>query len=117
MPLLDVPGRAPTAFFSVLRPGTRIPPHTGVSNTRLIVHLPLVVPDGCGFRVGSETRTWRAGESLVFDDTIEHEAWNESGAIRTVLIFDIWNPHLSGPERDLVRATMQGVEAFYARPG
>ena len=116
MPLLDVPGRAPTAFFSLLRPGTHIPPHTGVSNTRLIVHLPLVVPEGCRFRVGSETRAWRAGESLVFDDTIEHEAWNESDAIRTVLIFDIWNPYLSAPERDLVRTTMQGVEAFYAKP-
>ena len=77
-PLADVPGQAPTAFFSMLQPHTRIPPHTGVTNTRLVVHVPLVIPPGCGFRVGSQTRSWKLGEAWVFDDTIEHEAWNES---------------------------------------
>ena len=50
--------RAPNAFFSILEPRTRIPPHTGVTNTRLTVHLPLIVPPNCGFRVGGETREW-----------------------------------------------------------
>jgi aspartate beta-hydroxylase len=94
-----VPGKAPSAFFSILRPGARIPPHTGVTNTRTIVHLPLVVPDGCGFRVGGETREWREGEAFAFDDTIEHEAWNTSDEPRIVLIFDVWNPHLSDAEQ------------------
>jgi aspartyl/asparaginyl beta-hydroxylase (cupin superfamily) len=115
MPLLDVPGRAPTAFFSLLKPHTHIPPHTGVSNTRLVVHLPLIIPEGCALRVGSETRAWKPGRAWVFDDTIEHEAWNKSDQLRGVLIFDIWNPHLSTAERDLVRATIHGVETFYAR--
>ena len=74
----DLPGRSPASMFSTLKPRTRIPPHTGVSNTRLVVHLALIVPPGCGFRVGNETRPWRMGEAFVFDDTIEHEAWNES---------------------------------------
>lgn len=95
-----VPGKAPSAFFSILRPGGRIPPHTGVTNTRAIVHLPLVVPEGCAFRVGGETRAWREGEAFAFDDTIEHEAWNTSDRPRIILIFDVWNPHLSTAEQD-----------------
>lgn len=103
LPLQRIPGRAPTAFFSILEPRTRIPPHTGVTNTRAIVHLPLIVPSGCGFRVGGETRTWREGEAFAFDDTIEHEAWNDSDRIRIVLIVDTWNPHLAEDEQALIR--------------
>ncbi|HEX8444479.1 MAG TPA: aspartyl/asparaginyl beta-hydroxylase domain-containing protein [Allosphingosinicella sp.] len=104
LPLLDIPGKAPTVMFSILKPRTRIPPHTGSSNVRATVHLPLVVPERCGFRVGSETREWRPGEAWVFDDTIEHEAWNDSNQPRAILILDVWNPLLSEPERAAVRA-------------
>lgn len=102
LPLARIPGRAPAVFFSILRAGKRIPPHTGVTNIRSIVHLPLIVPGQCGFRVGGETREWREGEAFVFDDTIEHEAWNDSGEDRAVLILDCWNPHLSEDERDMI---------------
>ncbi|MBX5461880.1 MAG: aspartyl/asparaginyl beta-hydroxylase domain-containing protein [Steroidobacteraceae bacterium] len=112
-PLLDIPGRAPTAFFSLLKPKTRIPPHTGVANTRLTVHLPLVIPEGCRFRVGSETYPWEPDRAWVFDDTIEHEAWNDSDEPRAILIFDIWNPYLTQVERELVRVVMQGAATFY----
>ncbi len=114
VPLADLPGHAPTAFFSILEPKTRIPPHTGVTNTRLVVHVPLIVPSSCGFRVGSEIRAWVPGKAWVFDDTIEHEAWNDSEDARAILIFDVWNPHLTEAERDLVRAATEGVGAFYA---
>jgi aspartate beta-hydroxylase len=103
LPTATLPGRAPTAFFSLLKPHTRIPPHTGVTNTRAIIHLPLIVPEGCGFRVGGETRHWKVGEAFAFDDTIEHEAWNDSDELRAVLIFDVWNPHITQIERDLLR--------------
>lgn len=103
MPRAQIPGRCPSAFFSVLRPHSRIPPHTGVSNTRAVVHLPLIIPDGCGFRVGGETRQWRVGEAFAFDDTIEHEAWNDSDHPRVVLIIDVWNPHLTVAEQRLVQ--------------
>ena len=96
----QIPGKAPSVFFSILQPGAHIPPHTGVTNTRAIVHLPLVVPEGCEFRVGGETRAWREGEAFAFDDTIEHEAWNRSDARRIVLIFDVWNPHLTAAEQE-----------------
>jgi aspartate beta-hydroxylase len=102
IPQVRIPGRAPTAFFSILQPGKHIPPHTGVTNTRAIVHLPLIVPPGCALRVGAEIREWKVGEAFVFDDTIEHEAWNRSDEPRVVLIFDVWNPHLSAAERDLL---------------
>jgi aspartate beta-hydroxylase len=102
-PQVDIPDRGPTAFFSILDARTHIPAHTGVTNTRLTVHLPLIVPPGCRFRVGGETREWRAGEAWVFDDTIEHEAWNDADVTRVILIFDIWNPQLTPLERDLVR--------------
>jgi aspartate beta-hydroxylase len=103
LPLLDIPGKGPTAMFSVLQPHTRIPPHTGSSNVRTTVHLPLVVPAGCGFRVGAETRDWREGVAWAFDDTIEHEAWNDSASPRAILIIDTWNPLLSEHERAAVR--------------
>jgi aspartyl/asparaginyl beta-hydroxylase (cupin superfamily) len=116
LPLADFPRRAPTAFFSVLRPHTRIPPHTGVSNTRAIVHLPLLVPPGCGFRVGGEVREWREGTAFVFDDTIEHEAWNDSDTPRVVLIFDVWNPYLDATEQGLVRAFYDAADASGFNP-
>jgi aspartate beta-hydroxylase len=114
VPQPQTPGRSPMAVFSVLQPQTRIPPHTGVSNTRLVVHLPLIVPHGCGFRVGSETRAWCEGEAWVFDDTIEHEAWNDSDQPRTILIFDVWNPRLSEAERAAITAVMAAMDAFGA---
>ncbi|THD52243.1 aspartyl/asparaginyl beta-hydroxylase domain-containing protein [Phenylobacterium sp.] len=112
-PKCELPGSAPTAVFSILEPRTRIPPHTGVNNARLICHLPLIVPPGCGFRVGAETRQWEPGKAFVFDDTIEHEAWNNSGEARAVLIFDIWNPYVTPAEREMVSALTVGVEQFY----
>ena len=91
-------------MFSLLAPGTRIPPHVGVSNARLVCHRPLIVPEGCWFRVGAETRYWKRGEAFVFDDTIEHEALNPSDELRIVFIFDIWHPDLSTAEREAVTA-------------
>jgi aspartyl/asparaginyl beta-hydroxylase (cupin superfamily) len=111
-PLADVPGHAPTAFFSMLQPRTRIPPHTGVTNTRLVCHVPLVIPPGCGFRVGSETRQWELGKAWVFDDTIEHEAWNDSDEPRYILIIDLWNPYLTEAERDWVRTATAAIAEY-----
>ena len=104
VPLLDIPGKAPSVMFSILHPRTRIPPHTGFSNVRSTVHLPLVVPEGCGFRVGGETREWRPGRAWAFDDTIEHEAWNDSDRPRAILILDVWNPLLTDVEQAAVRS-------------
>ncbi|HEX5461729.1 MAG TPA: aspartyl/asparaginyl beta-hydroxylase domain-containing protein [Steroidobacteraceae bacterium] len=114
IPQLDIPARGPTAFFSILDARTHIPPHTGTTNARLTVHLPLILPGACRFRVGGEMREWRFGEGWVFDDTIEHEAWNDSDAPRAILIFDVWNPQLTALERDLVREAIVAL-AEYSR--
>jgi aspartate beta-hydroxylase len=112
-PRCEVPGCSPTAVFSILDAKTRIPAHNGVSNTRLIVHLPLIVPPGCEFRVGSERRQWQPGKAFVFDDTIEHEARNDSDVPRAVLILDIWSPYLSAAERELVSTLTAEVGEYY----
>lgn len=96
--LCDLSGLCPNVFFSALAAGTHIPPHYGESNARVIAHLPLIVPNNCKLRVGFEEREWIVGETLIFDDTLEHEAWNNSEQLRVVLIFDLWNPQLSEPE-------------------
>ncbi len=113
LPLCEIPGYAPGAYFSVMKPRTRLPPHTGTTNTRSIVHLPLVVPEGCALRVGSDTRAVRKGQAWAFDDSIEHEAWNDSDETRIILIFDIWNPLLTPAERDLASALTAGIGRFY----
>ncbi len=112
LPQAVVDQRSPTAMYSVLKPKTRIPPHTGIANFRLVVHLPLVLPGDCGFRVGGEQREWRLGEAWVFDDTIEHEAWNESDEIRIILICDIWSPRLSPAEREAIRVVIAATDAY-----
>lgn len=114
-PRCEVPGCSPTAVFSILDAKTRIPAHSGVSNTRLIVHLPLIVPHGCGFRVGAERREWHPGKAFIFDDTFEHEAWNDSDELRAVLILDIWNPYLTEMEREMVQRVTADVGEFYGK--
>jgi aspartate beta-hydroxylase len=112
LPLARQEGFGPTAMVSVLQPRTRIPAHTGSTNSRLICHLPLVIPPGCGFRVGNFRREWRIGEAFVFDDSIEHEAWNDSDQMRTVFIFDVWNPLLSDAEREACTALALALRAY-----
>lgn len=116
-PVVNIKHRGPSSFFSRLEPNTHIPPHTGVANTRLIVHLPLIIPANCRFRVGAEVREWQHGKALIFDDTIEHEAWNGSNEPRLILIFDIWNPLLTEAERDLIAVASTGIAEFYNEGG
>jgi len=116
IPMTDIAGRAPSVLFSRLAPGAHIPPHSGLVNTRLICHLPVICPRDCSFRVGSETRDWAYGEAWAFDDTVNHEAWNRSSQERIVLIFDVWKPEITEAERDEIRALFAAVEAFGAGP-
>jgi aspartate beta-hydroxylase len=110
IPLVQVPGRSPSVLFSLLRPKAHIPAHHGFVNTRLIVHLPLIAPQGCRFRVGNQTREWEEGKAWVFDDTIEHEAWNLSDQTRVVLLFEVWRPELTPAERRYVSALFESIQ-------
>lgn len=110
-PLAHITARSPSILFSLLQPKARIEAHHGMINTRLICHLPLVVPPGCGFRVGNDVREWEVGKLMIFDDTIEHEAWNDSDADRIILIFDVWRPELSADERHSVTTMFEAIDA------
>jgi aspartate beta-hydroxylase len=107
LPLSRIRGHGPEVLFSVFTPGTHLLPHRGVTNTRLVAHLPLVVPDNCALSVGGEIHEWRPGNVVVFDDTYEHEAWNRSARTRVVLIFDVWNPWLIEAERAAITALVE----------
>jgi hypothetical protein len=109
--------RGPNAMFSLLAPGAHIPPHTGVANTRLVCHLPLIVPEGCWFRVGDDKRLWEAGRAWIFDDTIEHEAMNPTAELRVILIVDTWHPDLGPAERAAVAAVMAATDPTDATEG
>ncbi|GAA3998058.1 aspartyl/asparaginyl beta-hydroxylase domain-containing protein [Sphingomonas humi] len=111
-PMPMIPGRAPNVLFSQLKPRTHIPPHWGMLNTRLICHIPLIVPDGCRLRVGNHERRVEAGKALLFDDSILHEAWNDSDETRVILLLEVWNPSLDAAEREALTA-MYGAIGLY----
>ena len=112
LPLVFSGQRCPNILFSRLRPGAKIPPHNDMVNTRLIGHLPLIIPEDCGFRVGNSTCTWNVGEAFLFDDTIEHEAWNNSSEDRFVLIFEVWRPELTEAEQRLSTRMLTAVDSY-----
>ena len=112
LPIPHIAGRSPMALFSILAPRTHIKPHSGMLNTRLICHLPLIVPPNCRLRVGNETRTVEAGKMLIFDDSIEHEAWNDSDEMRVILLFEIWRPELTAAERAGLTAMFESVTTY-----
>lgn len=112
LPLTLIEGFAPSVLFSKLDAGARIEPHTGMLNTRLICHLPLVVPDNCALRVGADTRITERGRAWAFDDSINHEAWNDSGAERVILLFDVWRPDVREDERHYIKALLEAVSSY-----
>lgn len=113
IPLCRVENQAPEVCFSVLRPGSTIMPHHGVTNSRLVMHLPLVVPPDCALNiVGAGEHRWREGELMMFDDTYQHEAWNRSGQPRVILLMDCWNPHLDTAERQAIRQLVEAIDRF-----
>ena len=111
-PVPSISTVSPSVLFSKLTAGSHIPPHSGVCNARLICHLPLMTPEGCWLRVGNQTREWRDGEMLIFDDTIEHEAMNPTGETRIILLFDIWRPELNEDERRFVETVFDAVGSY-----
>lgn len=112
VPLCRIPGRTPSILFSKLAAGARIPPHNGMINTRLICHLPLITPPGCRLRVGNAVREWQDGIAWAFDDTIEHEARNDSDQHRVILIFDVWKDEITPEERGLITAMFGAIDAY-----
>ncbi|XP_020857763.1 aspartyl/asparaginyl beta-hydroxylase isoform X3 [Phascolarctos cinereus] len=86
--------------YSVMHPGTHVWPHTGPTNCRLRMHLGLVIPkEGCKIRCAQETRIWEEGKVLIFDDSFEHEVWQDAASLRLIFIVDVWHPELTPQQR------------------
>jgi aspartate beta-hydroxylase len=113
VPLCHVRDHSPECCYSVLTAGSHILPHTGVTNTRLVTHLGLVVPEGdIQLHVSGESTGWQEGRCFTFDDTFEHEAWNRSGKTRVVMLMDVWNPHLTEVEREALTTLVPAIGEF-----
>jgi aspartate beta-hydroxylase len=111
--LCRIRDQAPEICFSVLSPGSHIMPHHGVSNCRVVAHLPLIVPADCALNiVDGEAHHWREGELMVFDDTFRHEAWNRSQQTRVILLMDVWNPHLTDIEKQAIKLLVESISDF-----
>lgn len=108
-PIPRIAGRSPMALFSLLKPGAHIRPHHGLFNFRLICHLPLIVPAGCALRVGNQERSWNEGQLLIFDDSMEHEARNQSDRQRIILLFEIWRPEIGEAEREALTVLLEAA--------
>nr|XP_055205279.1 aspartyl/asparaginyl beta-hydroxylase isoform X18 [Gorilla gorilla gorilla] len=86
--------------YSIMHPGTHVWPHTGPTNCRLRMHLGLVIPkEGCKIRCANETKTWEEGKVLIFDDSFEHEVWQDASSFRLIFIVDVWHPELTPQQR------------------
>jgi aspartyl/asparaginyl beta-hydroxylase (cupin superfamily) len=112
VPLCRISVRSPTVMFSLLQPGAKIDPHHGEINARLICHLPLIVPGAGALEVGGEARSWEEGKLIIFDDSIEHAAWNHADADRVVLIFDVWRPEIGDADQRAIAALFETVDNY-----
>lgn len=112
LPLVHIRGHAPEVLFSILTPGSHILKHHGVTNTRLVTHLPLIIPEDCAISVGGVEHAWQEGRCVTFDDTFEHEAWNRSDKVRAVMILDSWHPDLTEAEREAIAFLVGAIGDF-----
>lgn len=111
--LCRVKSQAPEVCFSLLAPGSHIKPHYGVTNSRLVMHLPLKVPADCALNiVDAGEHHWQEGRLMMFDDTFQHEAWNRSSETRLILLMDCWNPHLTPEERLAITRLVECISDF-----
>jgi aspartyl/asparaginyl beta-hydroxylase (cupin superfamily) len=107
----SLPNMGFEGMFSVLRAGTRLKPHAGNWNCRLTIQMPLVVPKGCSLRAGGEVHELEEGVPIVFDDSFEHDAWNDGDSTRIIVLLDVWHPQLTEVERSVLGAISR---EFYA---
>ncbi|MBT8079452.1 MAG: aspartyl/asparaginyl beta-hydroxylase domain-containing protein [Gammaproteobacteria bacterium] len=98
--------------FSVLQGKQRIPPHYGVSNTDMTVHLPIITTEDSAIRVVQHVHHWQTGKVFAFDDAFEHESWNNSSQPRVNLIFEVWHPELTRHEQAAISATFDARDRW-----
>lgn len=113
LPLCQIPGQAPEACLSILRPKTAILPHHGVTNTRLVVQIPLIVSPAStlGF-TGEADHQWQIGTPTIYDDTFEHAEMNDAEDLKLSLMVDIWHPDLSDAEKTAITEFVQASQSI-----
>ncbi|MBS1647963.1 MAG: aspartyl/asparaginyl beta-hydroxylase domain-containing protein [Bacteroidetes bacterium] len=92
MRLLNAIPNVTSISINLIEPHSKVKPHSGDTNAIIRCHLGLKIPPDCGLRVNEETTTWQEGKVLGFIDAFEHEAWNNSGETRIIILFDILKP-------------------------
>ena len=117
VPLTRIDAHAPEVLFSLLSPGTLIKPHHGVTNSRVVTHLPLIVPADCALEVGGVQHDWQEGRCVTFDDSYLHQAWNHSGQLRVVMILDTWHPRLRPEETQALKQLVEAIGGFNRQAG
>ncbi len=117
VPLTRIRGHAPEVLFSLLSPGTVIKPHHGVTNSRVVTHLPLIVPPDCALEVGGVEHAWTEGRCVTFDDSFLHAAWNRSDGLRVVMILDTWHPRLHEVEVQALTGLVEAIGEFNTGAG
>lgn len=116
LPLVHINDHSPEVCFSVLRPGTHLLPHRGVTNSRSVLHMGLHIPPACALNVVDITELhWQPGKVFAFDDNYLHEAWNRSDESLYVLLADIWNPFLRTSEREAITFFVEKVGVLNRR--
>ncbi len=113
LPLYEIDGLVSEVKLSALKPGVKVPPHFGLTNTTLSVHLPLVVPGESGIRVGGEARHYELGKALVFDNSFLFDLWNNAPERLIVLCFEIWKPGLTEIEKEALEAAARAENEWY----
>jgi ornithine lipid ester-linked acyl 2-hydroxylase len=103
------------AGFYVLEPHTELPAHKNFPMDIYRMHLGLIVPENCAFRVGPETRSWSAHDWLVFCPDVEHEGYNRSDSRRVILLIDVWKNPRRRPLRDRILTWLGGVKIMLSR--
>jgi aspartate beta-hydroxylase len=117
VPLTRIDAHAPEVLFSLLSPGTLIKPHHGVTNSRVVTHLPLIVPADCALEVGGVQHDWQEGRCVTFDDSYLHQAWNHSSQLRVVMILDTWHPRLRPEETQALKQLVEVIGGFNRQAG
>lgn len=117
LPLFRLEGQTPEICFSVMQPGTTIKAHSGVSNARLVMHTPLIVPEGAYLELPAVGRHfWKEGEVFLFDDTFIHLAQNSAESQRVILLMDVWNHNLHEHEIAAITALFSAIAKIEQTP-
>lgn len=110
----DVPGLYAAGFY-VLEPKTELPAHNNFPMDIYRMHMGLITPENCAFRVGKETQAWEKKKWMIFCPEVEHEGYNRSATRRVIFLIDVWKDPAHRPLRDRILTWLGGVKIMLSR--